>query len=98
MQPARPLTPQKGNYSDAELRCIMATLVDADPEQVCEVAAVVIFHSDSGVHSLRVITDQEDAAKRAGVTLAHAALHVMGRCKRCRKARRKLGLADPDGG
>lgn len=80
-----------GEFSDVELRAIGATLVGADPEQVCDVSLVVILHTPDKGHDMRVATSISTGPKQVGGMLAHAAVHVYGGCKPCARAKRKGG-------
>jgi hypothetical protein len=83
-----------GDYTDAELRTVLATMAGRDPEQVCEVSAVLIMHGASGAHELVIMGDGGRPAAGIAAVLRHAAEHVTGTCKRCQKQARRLGHGD----
>lgn len=79
----------QGDFSDAELRAIAATLVNVEPDAVCDAALVVVIHTPDGGHDMKVATSIAAGPKQIGGLLAHSALHVYGGCKRCARAHRK---------
>jgi hypothetical protein len=73
----------KGDYTDDELRQVMASFASADSGQVCSVACVITTHRPDGGHDLRIVSDREDRPRDQAGLLAHAALHLLGSCGQC---------------
>ena len=80
---ARPIV-MDGGFSADELAVIAASLVGADPAQVCAVAMVVTLHSSSGEHEVRLATTIENNPRDVAYLLRHAADHTHGGCDACR--------------
>jgi len=77
------------DWTHKDLAALFAMVVGCEPADVCKFAAVVSVQRGDGSHGLFVpVSDGLDYLSGA-VLLQHAALHLAGRCRRCRREQKR---------
>lgn len=74
-----------GNYDARELATIASTLIGADAGDVCQVVMVIVNHLPGGGHEFAAATTIPGDARANAAILRHAADHLDGGCKPCRR-------------
>lgn len=80
---------RRAGYDGDELRIIMGTLIDLDPDLVCSATGVLLIHRPDGTHQICVLSDGDTSEENIAGRLEHAVLHLRGRCRRCSAENRR---------
>ena len=73
------------DWTHEEMAALFALLADCEPADVCEFAVVVSVHRGDGSQGLLIPVSDGLGYRSAAVLLQHAALHLAGRCRVCRR-------------
>lgn len=77
------------DFTEDELAAVAASLVSADPDDVCSAVFVVVSHGPDGQHELQIVNAGLPGEEPVADLLAHAITHLRGTCRHCAAERKR---------
>ena len=77
------------DWTHEDLAALFAMVAGCEPADVCRFAVVISVHRGDGSHGLFIPVSNGLDHRSGAVLLQHAALHLTGRCRRCRREEKR---------